>query len=159
MTKKNFFHYYNELSGADDTLIFFIHKHMVYLYKCHHIAPRWTKEARESKSKGGYQKFRMYISATEKAKLIAKGAIPIMTEVEFNALPYARNKGHRCEYWLHMVCDLGEYTPDKVPFDVCGDIRIDGIEYQIKFQNASLTNVNALHNAQARARARRRAVV
>lgn len=158
MTKKNFFHYYNKLTGADRTLIFFTYHHNVYIYECHHIAPRWTQEGFESTSKGGYQKFRMYIPVNERAKLIAKGAIQIMTEEEFNSLPYANNKGYRCEYYLHKVCNLGEYTPDREPFDKCGDVCINGVQYQVKFENASLTNVNALHNAQARARAKRKAM-
>lgn len=151
MTKKNFFRYYNKLTGADRTLVFFIHNHIVYLWECHHIAPRWTREARESKSKGGAQKFRMYITAKEKKNLIKKGAIPVMTETEFKAIP-VKNKGNKCEMWLHKVCGLGEYTPDHVRFDKSGDVKINGIEYQVKFQNATLTNVDVLHKAQKEAR-------
>lgn len=155
MTKGNFFRYYNKLIGADYYLVFFIYNGLVYIHTCKHLAPRWCKEGRESKSKGGYQKWRMYISASEKAKLM-KNSIPVMTVEEFNKLPYSNNKGHRCEYWLHKVCNLGEYTPDRERFDKCGDVTINGIRYQVKFQNASLTNVNTLHNAQADARKARK---
>lgn len=155
MTKKNFFHYYNKLTGADETLVFFERKGYIYIYRCKHIAPRWCKEGRESKSKGGAQKWRMYITVSERDKLIAKGATKVMTVAEFKEIPH-KNKGHKCEYFLHKACGLGEYTPDKVRFDVCGDVEINGIQYQVKFQNASLTNVDVLHKAQANARKARK---
>jgi hypothetical protein len=53
---------------------------------------------------------------------------------------------------------LGEYTPDHIRFDECGDVEINGVQYQVKFQNASLTNVVVLHKAQAKAREKRKAV-
>lgn len=150
MTKGNFFRYYNRLTGADRTLVFFHHKGNIYIHECHHIAPRWTVEAYESTSKGGYLKYRMRMTAEEKAKLALKSCM-VMTWEEFMAIPQS-NKGHKCEYWLHKVCNLGEYAPDKEPFDKCGDVTINGIQYQVKFENATLTNINALHNAQLRAR-------
>ena len=150
MTKSNFFRYYNRLTGADRTLVFFEYKGNIYIHECHHIAPRWAHEEFESSKNGGHQKFRMRISTDEKVKLIPKSKM-VMTSKEFNAIPY-KNKGHKCEAWLHMVCDLGEYTPDHKRFDECGDVRIGGVEYQVKFQNASLTNVVVLHKAQKRAR-------
>lgn len=154
MTKGNFFKYYNKLTGADKTLVFFERKGIIYIWECKHIAPRWAKEEHESSKNGGWQKFKMSIKVAEKDKLIKKGAIAAMTTEEFNKIPY-KNKGHKCEYWLHKVCNLGTYTTDRVRFDKCGDVNINGIEYQVKFENASLTNVNTLHNAQKDARMKR----
>lgn len=154
MTKGNFFKYYNKLTGADKTLVFFERKGIIYIWECKHIAPRWAREEHESSKNGGWQKFKMSINVAEKDKLIKKGAIAVMTTEEFNKIPY-ENKGHKCEYWLHKVCNLGTYTTDRVRFDKCGDVNINGIEYQVKFENASLTNVNTLHNAQKDARMKR----
>lgn len=156
MTKGNFFRYYNRLTGADRTLVFFEYKGNIYIHECHHIAPRWAHEEFESSKNGGHQKFKMYISTAEKAKLVGKSHL-VMTKAEFEAIPY-KNKGHKCEAYLHKACGLGEYTPDHVRFDECGDVEINGIQYQVKFQNASLTNVVVLHKAQAKARERRKAV-
>lgn len=155
MTKKNFFHYYNKLSGAEGYIIFFRYNGNIYKIAVKHIAPRWTHEERESKKNGGHQKWKMYINKAEKRKLIEKAEL-VMTSAEFKALPY-RNNGHKCEYFLHQAYNLGEYTPDRVRFDKCGDVRINGIEYQVKFENASLCNVNTLHNAQRDARLARKA--
>jgi hypothetical protein len=98
----------------------------------------------------------MYISTAEKAKLVSKSHL-VMTKAEFEAIPY-KNKGHKCEAYLHKACGLGEYTPDHIRFDECGDVEINGIQYQVKFQNASLTNVVVLRKAQAKAREKRKAV-
>lgn len=151
MTKGNFLRYYNKLTGADNTLVFFERKGLIYIHTCKHIAPRWVHMERESMKNGGWEKFKMYLSAEEKDKLIKKGAVPVMTSAEFASIPYS-NKGHKCEYWLHKACNLGTYAPDRVRFDKCGDVRINGVEYQVKFENASLTNVNVLHKAQTAAR-------
>ena len=151
MTKANFFRYYNRLTGADRTLVFFEYRGLIYIHNCKHIAPRWAHEEFESSKNGGHQKFKMYLSTSEKIKLVKQGALPVMTCEEFEEIPY-KNKGHKCEAWLHKVCNLGEYVPDHKRFDECGDVRINGVEYQVKFQNASLTNVVVLHKAQKDAR-------
>ena len=153
MTKENFFRYYNKLSGCDAYLIFFKYKKNIYVYKCSHIAPRWTVKRYESSSKGGWMKYRMELNNAHKEQLLAKSAL-VMTEKEFNSMPYS-NDGHKCEYWLHIITNQpGEYKRDVERFDRRGDITIDGIKYQVKFENATLTNVNAIHNAQWEKRAR-----
>lgn len=154
MTKANFFRYYNKLSGSDKTLIFFEYLDNIYIWVCTHIPPRYTAKTRESSKNGGYEKFKMRITADEKARLVNKGAVRVMTITEFENIPYS-NKGFKCESYLHTACNLGEYKPNPKRFDMGGDVRIDGIEYQVKFENASITNVNVLHNAQRYAREQR----
>ena len=157
MTMKNFLHYYHLLNGAQRYLLFFIYKKVVYVYNCKTLAPRWLYETRESSSNGGWQKWMLSLKDPEKAKLVKK-AVPVMTIEEWNSLPYAHNKGHRCEYWLHKTMNLpGEYKPDHERFDKCGDVCFNGVQYQVKFQNASLTNVHTLANAQKDRRERRKA--
>ncbi len=151
MTKANFFKYYNRLAGCHAYLVFFMYKGDVYMAQCHRIMPRWCIESRTSSKRGGEQTFRMSLNNSHKEQLIRKGAIKVFTVTEFDCMPYA-NKGHRCEWWLHQEYELGEYKPDRERFDKCGDVMIDGIEYQVKFENASLTTVSTLHNAQKDAR-------
>lgn len=146
MTKANFLRYYNKLTGADKTLLFFEKDKKIYVWECKHLAPRWIKEAFESSSKGGHQKFRMYLKASEKEKLVKKGAIEVMTKEEFESIEYS-NKGMKCEKWLHDKTNQA-YTPNNKRFDKGGDITINRIEYQVKFENATLTNVEVLHKAQ-----------
>ena len=150
MTKANFFRYYNRLTASDRTLVFFNYKGNIYMHDCHHIAPRWAHKEYESSKNGGAEKFKMYITANEKAKLVNK-SVKVMTTEEFNNLPY-KNKGWNCEYYLHKAHNLGEHRPDHIRFDKDGDVNINGIKYQVKFENASLTNVDVLHKAQRDAR-------
>ena len=156
MTKGNFFRYYNKLNGADKYIIFFEYGPQVYKAIVSHIAPRWCNESRESyrynkngERKGGEQKWSMYLNNKEKELLIRKGAEPVFTVAELNTMfPETKNKGRKCEKWLHEVYNLGEHRNDIDRFDKGGDVCIDGVEYQVKFQNASLTNVRAIRNAQ-----------
>ena len=152
MTKGNFFRYYNKLNGADAYIIMFIYKKMVYMATAKHIKQAWTVEGRESSSNGGFQKWKMSMNNKHKEQLIRSGAVVVASEEEFNAMPYPNNKGHRCEWWLHKEFNLGTYKPDRQRFDKGGDVEINGIQYQVKFENASLTNVRTLRRAQDSAR-------
>ena len=157
MTKGNFFRYYNKLAGCHKYLIFFRYKGDVYMAESDKIMPRWCVETRTSSKRGADQTFRMSMNLKHKEELIRKGANKLFTVAEFEEMPYA-NRGHKCEWWLHKMYDLGEYTPDRERFDKCGDVCINGIEYQVKFENASLTTVKTLHNAQRDARENKRIV-
>ena len=162
MTKGNFFRYYNKLSGCHKYLIFFEYNNNIYCAVTESIAPRWCIEARESyrRSKktgeiigGGEQKWIMSMKKKHKEELIKKGAEIAMTKEEFEELGNVySNKGRRCELWLHEKYNLGKHENDTVRFDKGGDVCINGVEYQVKFQNASLTNVRAIRNAQDSAR-------
>lgn len=160
MTKGNFFRYYNKLSGCHKYLIFFEYNGNIFCAVTNSIAPRWCIEARESyrykkdgSRGGGEQKWIMSMKKEHKEELIKKGAEIAMTKAEFEELGNVySNKGRRCELWLHERYNLGKHTNDTVRFDKGGDVCIDGVEYQVKFQNASLTNVRAIRNAQDSAR-------
>lgn len=160
MTKGNFFRYYNKLAGCHKYLIFFEYNKNIYCIVVDRIAPRWCTESRESyryrkdgSRAGGEQKWSMSMSKKHKEELIKKGAEIVMTYAEFEELGKIKsNKGRRCELWLHEKFNLGEHKDDTVRFDKGGDVCINGIEYQVKFQNASLTNVRAIRNAQDTAR-------
>ena len=159
MTTKNFFRYYNRLNGADRYLLVFKYKRMVWVVDVEHILPSWCSEALESAQNGGYQKWMLKPSALPKAKLV-KTATCLMTIKEFETQCKAsgENRGYVCEM---LLCERLNCQPASskrnARFDVCGDVVLNGIQYQVKFQNASLTNVNVLHKAQADARAKRKA--
>ena len=121
---------------------------------CFHTKKMDITKKKLKQKKQQHQKQKLKSLLVEKNKLIKKGAVAVMTAEEFKKLPY-NNKGHNCEYWLHQTYNLGNYKPDHERFDKCGDVEINGIQYQVKFENASLTNVNTLHNAQKDARVKR----
>ena len=43
------------------------------------------------------------------------------------------------------------WTKNSIPFTECGDININGIEYQIKYQGATFTNEKILNKLMNRA--------
>ena len=159
MKIENFFRYYNRLSAADRYYLIFKYKRYVWLIDIPHICSTWCEESKESGSKGYYQKWRICASKLPKDRLVKK-AICMMSIKEFEAAvkEYSGNRGDYCEKWLceNFGC-VPSSTKHNARFDECGDVTKNGLQYQVKFQNASLTNVNVLHKAQADARARKAA--
>lgn len=157
MTAKNFFRYYNRLNGADRYFLIFHYAKYVWIVDVLHIALSWCVESRESSKRGNIQKWKIRAASLPKEKLVKK-AVRMMTIREFNQLTKGKNKGDFCEAWLCENFGCVPSTSNKsARFDKCGDVVRDGIQYQVKYQNASLTNVKSLHNAQADARAKRKA--
>lgn len=159
MTPGNFFRYYNRLNGADRYFLVFTHQNMVWVADLRHIASTWCYKTRESTKNGGWEKWMLKASLLPKERLV-KHAVCLMTVAEFEAQRKAShlNRGYFCE---KLVCDRLNCTPasskKNARFDECGDVVMNGVQYQVKFENATLTNVNVLHHAQADARAKRRA--
>ena len=56
------------------------------------------------------------------------------------------NKGENFERELTERWTAERWVKDSVPFTVAGDIRIDGVEIQIKLDGAELTNEKSLAN-------------
>lgn len=167
MTKGNFFRYYRVLSGADRYLIIFRFDGYIWAIDVEHIKPSWTIAKRESGGKANPELQKYALSAAHlPKKSFTKSAICLMTEEELEVGAKNRqiargdkqiNRGYFLEDWL--CANMGA-TPcssnQHERFDKCGDIWMNGKQYQVKFENASLTNVRAIHNAQADARAARK---
>ena len=142
MTKTTFLKNYNKFSAAHNYIICFLYKKQFYMIKVDKIQPRWVVENYETYNHT--QKYMIYLNNKYKEQLIRKGAKAYMTEEEFLAID-VNNKGRKCEKFLHELSNQdGEYKYDTVPFHKDGDITINGIKYQVKFQNASLANVRTI---------------
>lgn len=159
MTTGNFFRYYNKLNGADRYFLVFTHQDNVWVSDLPHLSSSWCYKTRESTKNGGWEKWKLKPSLLPKERLV-KRAIYLMTIEEFETQCKASglNRGYFCEELLcdRLNCQLAS-NRQNARFDECGDVVMDGVQYQVKFENATLTNVNVLHNAQANARAKRRA--
>lgn len=155
MTTDNFFRYYNRYSGADRYFLVFTFKKQVYLADVRHLSRTWCAVEHESTQNGGWQKWKLQPGRLPKEQLVKK-AVRLMSVEEFETQRKAsrKNKGYFCEMWL---CENYGCTPasDKpsTRFDECGDVVYNGLQYQVKYENASLTNVNTLHNVQRDKRA------
>ena len=159
MTTGNFFRYYNKLNGADRYFLVFVYKKNVYVVDLRHLCSTWCTDTRESEQNGGWQKWMLQPGKLPKARLVKK-AVWLMTQKEFEEQRKASklNRGYFCEMLLCEKLGCVPATDVRTArFDKCGDVVYNGLQYQVKYQNASLTNVNTLHHAQADARAKRRA--
>ena len=103
---------------------------------------RFFKLDRASSKRGGFAKIRIKLSSKDRAELslIAEclGAESLLT-----ADP-AHNKGENFERELTERWTAETWVKDSVPFWVAGDIRVDGVEVQVKLDGAELTNERTL---------------
>ena len=78
---------------------------------------------------------------------MAENATALCSTLYFNEL-VANTKYNRGEIAEKLVTEyMGqEWKKDNVPFTEDGDITIDGVAYQIKFEKATFTNEKALAN-------------
>lgn len=75
----------------------------------------------------------------EKVELIADGEVrPLCSKAYFETL-VSNSKYNRGQIFEKLVTEYHgqSWKADNVPFTVAGDIEVDGIPYQIKFQKAS----------------------
>jgi hypothetical protein len=163
MKKQTMIRQYRRFSGADGYVVGFRYKKNVYIIVVDKLMPRWLIESYES---GSHEpKLQMSLKAKHKKQLIDKGAEFLMTEEAFekelarwNAERKANgqktvNRGHLLERLVNEQMGTVAYRVDTEKFSKCGDVRTaDGRELQVKFENAQIVAVKALHNLQKQAR-------
>jgi hypothetical protein len=147
MTKGNAIKYYRQYSAAEQYIVGFLYKKMLYAIQVEELMPRWLEMKAESH--GHAEKLQMNLKQKHKEELIKKGATPICTEHEFLEMNTIHNKGFTFEKLIFTLNGQGDtWQRDNVGFEVQGDINIDGMEIQIKFQNAQIVAVPTLHRLQ-----------
>ena len=138
---------YRRFTGAEEYIVGFIYGHNLYAIQVEELMPRWMVMKAESSRHA--EKLQMNLKAKHKRELINKGAELICTEEEFLQMNDLRNKGFTFE---RLVFDLNgqgaEWSRDNVRFDKCGDININGVEIQIKFENAQIVTVPTIKKLQ-----------
>lgn len=154
LTKEYFLREVERMSGADRLWHFFEVDGKVYYHETKRFDRKYVTVGHEASSKGGWQKLRVNIGKRDGRKLIAENkAIYFCTFEELQRVEVSSNmnNGHRCEKLVAMT-HIEENPTWKLGgrdrFDKCGDVVVNGLQIQIKFGNASITNVNTLHNAQ-----------
>ena len=103
---------------------------------------RYFKLDRASKSHGGMLKIRIRMTAKDRAELSATaeliGAEDLLTK------DTAHNKGENFERELTERWTAETWVKDSVPFNVAGDIVVNGENVQVKLDGAELTNEKIL---------------
>ena len=103
---------------------------------------RYCKPCKASSKRGGFAKVRIRLSSAERKELISS-AEKLGTEDLLTANA-KYNKGENFERELTERWTAESWVKDSVPFWMAGDIRVNGIEIQIKLDGAELTNEKIL---------------
>lgn len=137
---------YNKVSGANAYEIYFNFKHFIYKIELKELTSEIVKLGRESSSKGGWEKLRLSISSAKKQEWLLSGkARQVMSEEKLNKLAQEQelNKGQTCEY-LSAKARHQEYKLDSTRFDKAGDVNLKRKKIQVKYENASLTQLRTI---------------
>lgn len=143
MTMQEMMNRYNAHAGAHTYALGFIFKKSLYVAKLSfEQLSAYFKPCKASSKRGGYDKIRIRMTAKDRAELSAiaemLGAEDLLTADS------KHNKGENFERELTERWTNETWVKDSVPFWVCGDIRVDGVEIQIKLDGAELTNERVL---------------
>lgn len=135
---------YNELSFTHNYIYGFFFKNTVYMvHATAEIMPYILKL--DKASRGAGYSLRFCPTIEQKAMLLAKGATALCSKKFFeeNVKDSIYNKG---EIFEKLVTEhYGQvWTKDHIPFTKAGDITVNGIAYQIKFEKATFTNEKTL---------------
>lgn len=134
---------YNRFSPAHVYALAFVHAHNLFVQKLSFDElTRFIRRDRASTKKGGFAKLRVKLNAAARAELSAT-AERLGPDSLLTADP-AHNKGENAERVITEKWTGKSWVKDSTPFWVAGDIRVDGVEIQIKLDGAELTNERVL---------------
>lgn len=137
---------YEQCNGCNCYEIYFMFKHKLYKIELKKLDNSIVKLAKESSSKGGWEKLRLSVTSAKKQEWLLSGkAKELMTEEKFLqiASENSLNKGQTCEY-LSAKARKQEYKLDSTRFDKAGDVNLKRKKIQVKFENASLTQLRTI---------------
>lgn len=135
---------YNALAVATAYIVGFILNGMLYYTMSAHINPDFLKYDRMSSKRGGWAKIRVRLSSADRKALVECGKAVLIGSAELLNTADKYNKGERFERVITELLTGEEWVKDSVPFNVAGDITLNGEEVQIKFDGAELTNEKTL---------------
>lgn len=144
MTRKEMIDRYNALAVATAYIIGFVMNGSLYYTMSAHIADEFLKLDRMSSKRGGWAKIRVKLSSADRKALVETGKAILLGSVDLLNTADKYNKGERFERVITETLTDETWVKDSVPFNVAGDITLNGQEVQIKFDGAELTNERTL---------------
>lgn len=135
---------YNESSYTHEYIFGFECKGNIYMVKADSkILPYILKI--DTASRGAGHSLRFCPNMAQKTMLLSMGAKLICSKKFFEET-FKSNKYNRGENFEKMVTELygQNWEKDNIPFTKDGDITVNGIAYQIKFQKATFANEKQL---------------
>lgn len=144
--KKTMIDFYNERSYTHHYIFGVSYKGTVYAVHAESdVLPYQLMLDRASRGAGMALKFKP--NNAQRIALIAMGAEVVCSTAELEHL-FKTSKYNRGEIFEKLVTEMYGQTweKDNVPFTKAGDIEVDGVAYQIKYEKATfLTEKQMLH--------------
>ena len=144
MTRNEMINRYNALAVATAYIVGFILNGMLYYTMSAHIADDFLKFDRMSSKRGGWAKIRVKLTSADRKALVACGKAIMIGSAELLDTDDKYNKGERFERIITETLTSETWVKDSTPFNVAGDITLNGEQVQIKFDGAELTNERTL---------------
>lgn len=136
---------YNTLSASHGYIVGFILNHLLFYVRFDgHLPTEILKLDRASSKRGGMAKVRVRLSSAIRKALVESGRAVCIGAESLLMTDDRYNKGERFERIVTETLTDTAWVKDSVPFNVAGDIELDGQQIQIKFDNAELTNEKML---------------
>lgn len=141
---ENLINAYNELSYTHNYIYGFIYKNMVYMVHADATIAPYILNLDKASRGAGYA-LRFCPNTEKKLFLMSKGAKVICSKKFFDEL-VAGSKYNKGEIFEKLVTEFygQEWHKDNVKFTDDGDLTVDGIAYQIKFEKATFINEKTL---------------
>lgn len=144
MTRNEMIARYNALSAATAYLIGFVLNGILYYTMSAHIADEFLKLDHMAEKRGGWAKIRIRLSSADRKTLVACGKAIMLGSADLLNTEDKYNKGERFERIVTETLTGERWVKDSVPFNVAGDIVLNGEQVQVKFDGAELTNERTL---------------
>lgn len=144
MSREEMIRKYNALAVATAYIIGFVLNGMLYYTMSEHIADNFLKLDRMSSKRGGWAKIRVKLASADRKALVAGGKAILLGSADLLNTNDKYNTGERFERIITETLTDTTWVKDSVPFNVAGDITLNGEEVQIKFDGAELTNERTL---------------
>ena len=139
---------YNALSASHLYILGFVAQNILYYVTMDfETLARYMKMDRASSARGGFAKLRIKLTKEQKAELL-RIAIKCGTVADLIADP-RHNKGENFERVITELLTPEKWVKDSVPFNIAGDITLNGENVQIKFDGAEITNERLLRKLTA----------
>jgi hypothetical protein len=143
MTKTEMINRYNALSASHVYALGFVHGGNLYAQKLNFAElSEFFKLDRASSKRGGFLKIRIKLTAADRATLSATAEL--IGSADLLEKDTAHNKGENFERELTERWTSETWVKDSIPFNVAGDIVVNGENVQIKLDGAELTNEKIL---------------
>ena len=136
---------YKATSAAHAYIIGFIVKTLVYRLTLTELPDWMFKDDREGASRGGALKLRFNPTKNDKYVMVHTMGAEVVGTVD-EVLTGRKNKGEAWEKYLTEKAGQ-TWKKDSIPYYLDGDLTVDGVKYQIKFESASFANEDIIQKA------------